>query len=125
MSASSFIEAQGRVLDRYGVVAEERDVDVSVIRGRAHVLVVGEGPPVVMANGIGTPAAMWAPLMAELGGVTIHAVDLPGYGLTDVTSDITVDFRSKAVRFRQVFVWVGFPRRFDSCIQILPLKRAK
>ena len=52
-----------------------------------------------MVNGIGTPAAMWAPLMAQLGGVTLYAVDLPGYGLTDTTRDLTDDFRSTAVGF--------------------------
>ncbi len=54
-----------------------------VVGGRAQVLVSGEGSPVILVNGIGTPAAMWAPLMAKLPGLRLYAVDLPGFGLTD------------------------------------------
>ena len=99
MPTSSFIEAQTSALSRYGVDAEERFVDVPTIDGRAHVIVAGEGPPVLMMNGIGTPAAMWAPLMAQLDGFTLYAVDLPAYGLTDTTADLTSNFRSMAVQF--------------------------
>ena len=83
MSTEAFLRAQGAVLDRYGVAAEQRFVDVPGVGGRAHVLVAGEGPPVVMVNGLGNPAAMWAPLMARLDGYALLAVDLPGFGLTD------------------------------------------
>ena len=94
-----FTDAQRRMLGRYGVEAESRFVDVPVVEGRAHVLVAGEGPAVVMVNGIGTPAAMWAPLMAELGGLRLLAVDLPAYGLTDAPEGFAEDLRSNAVRF--------------------------
>ncbi len=99
MPARSFLKAQAEVLDRFGVETEDRFVEVPVIEGRAHVLVAGEGPPVVLANGIGTPAAMWAPLMAHLDGFALYAVDLPAYGLTDTTAHLTDDFRSTAIRF--------------------------
>ncbi len=99
MPTQSFIETQTAVLNRYGVDAEERFVDVPTVAGRAHVIVAGDGPPVVMVNGIGTPAAMWAPLMAQLDGHTLYAVDLPAYGLTNTTPSLTNDFRSTAVRF--------------------------
>lgn len=99
MPTQSFIEAQTAALSRYGVDAEERFVDSPTVDGRAHVIVAGDGPPVVMVNGIGTPAAMWAPLMAQLDGYTLYAVDLPAYGLTDTTPTLTDDFRSTAVRF--------------------------
>ena len=94
-----FIDAQQRMLDRYGVDAQSRYVDVPSIGGRAHVLIAGGGPAVVMLNGIGTPAAMWAPLMAQLKGVRLFAVDLPAYGLTDTTGEFTEDLRRNAVRF--------------------------
>lgn len=99
MQAELFIEAQTAALRQHGIDAEERFVDVPAVAGQAHVLVAGDGPAVVMLNGIGTPAAMWAPLMAELAGYTLYAVDLPGYGLTDTTSELTNDFRAKAVDF--------------------------
>lgn len=94
-----FVEAQRAMLDRHGVGAESRFVHVPSIEGRAHVLESGDGPSVVMINGLGTPAAMWAPLMAELDGVSLHAVDLPAYGLTDVPAGFTEDVRRNAVRF--------------------------
>ncbi|MBW3566072.1 MAG: alpha/beta hydrolase [Acidobacteria bacterium] len=89
----NFFEAQRRMLDRYEVSAESRFIDVPSIDGKTHVLVSGDGPPVVMLNGIGTPGAMWAPLMAELDGFRLFAVDLPGYGLTDTIEAFTEDFR--------------------------------
>lgn len=94
-----FESAQAALLGRYGVKAESRYVDVPALEGRAHALVSGEGPAVLMLNGIGTPAAMWAPLMAELEGYTLHAVDLPGYGLTDAPPAEPADLRAHAVGF--------------------------
>lgn len=94
----AFVDAQRRLLDAHGVDAISGFVDVAAV-GRAHVLTCGAGPDVVMLNGIGTPAAMWAPLMAELSGFTLHAVDLPAYGLTDAPADFTRALRANAVRF--------------------------
>ncbi|MBP7777383.1 MAG: alpha/beta hydrolase [Acidobacteria bacterium] len=87
------------MLDRHGIDADSRFVEVPVVDGDAHVLVSGEGPAVVIVNGIGIPAAMWAPLMAELEGFRLFAVDLPAYGLTDTTKDFAGDLRHNAVRF--------------------------
>lgn len=94
-----FLDAQQRLLDRHGVSAESRFLDVPSIAGQAHVLVSGDGPAVVMVSGIGVPAAMWAPLLAELDGLRLFAVDLPGYGLTDTIPDIAADLCRTAVRF--------------------------
>jgi pimeloyl-ACP methyl ester carboxylesterase len=107
-----FIEAQRRMLERYGVSAQSRYVEIPSIGGRAHALVAGDGPPVLMVNGIGTPGAMWAPLMAHLGGFRLHALDLPAYGLTDTTPGLADDLRSNAVRF------------LDEAVQALGLDRA-
>lgn len=95
----TFIRAQQRYLDRHGVETESRFVDVPSVGGRAHALVSGEGPAVVMVSGIGTPGAMWAPLMAAVDGFRLFAVDLPGYGLTDTTFGLADDLRYSAVRF--------------------------
>lgn len=106
-----FVEAQRVMLDRYGVEADSRFVDVPSIGGRAHALVSGEGSPVVMVNGLGTPAAMWAPLMSELGGDRLFAVDLPAYGLTDAPAGFTDGFRRNAVRFlEEVLDGLGLDR---------------
>ena len=95
----AFLAAQSAVLDHFGVEAESRYIEVPSLRGRAHALVVGEGPPVVMLNGIGTPAVMWAPLMAHLEGHALHAVDLPAYGLTDAPPESPSELRPHAVAF--------------------------
>jgi pimeloyl-ACP methyl ester carboxylesterase len=80
------------VLDRHDVGAESRFVDVPLGGGahllKAHVLVAGDGPPLVLVIGGTIPAAFWAPLMAHLPGRTLYAMDLPGFGLTD-----PVDYR--------------------------------
>lgn len=94
-----FIDAQRRMLDRHGVDARSRFFEIPSINGRAHALVSGQGPAVVLLNGIGTPGAMWAPLMAELDRLRLFAVDLPAYGLTDTTEDFAEDLRRNAVSF--------------------------
>ena len=99
MLDEDFSGAQSAVLDRWGIDYEERWIDTPTIQGEAHVLVSGHGPPVVLINGIGVPGAMWAPLMAQLDGYTLHAVDLPAYGLTDTTPELTADLRVNAVHF--------------------------
>lgn len=99
MLVPAYLQAQQRLLDHFGVGAESRILDVPAIDGRAHVLVTGEGPPVVMVPGGGPPAAMWAPLMAELGGFTLHVVELPGMGLTSRPPYTTEGLRTLAVDF--------------------------
>jgi len=94
-----FILAQQRMLERYEVTAQSRFVDVASINGKAHVLVTGDGPAVVMVAGIGTPGSIWAPLAAHLGGFRLFLVDLPGYGLTDTTDDFAGNLRQGAVGF--------------------------
>lgn len=96
---TNFVEAQRRTLESYGVDAKSLFVETSIV-GQAHVLISGgAGPPVIMLSGIGTPSAIWAPLMAELKGLRLHAVDLPGYGLTDGPPGFAGDLRNNAVSF--------------------------
>lgn len=95
----NFIDAQEQLLGRCSVNADSRFIHVPSIGGRAHVLACGEGEPVVMINGIGTPAAMWAPLMVELDGFRLFAVDLPAYGLTDAADGFAEHLRHNVVCF--------------------------
>jgi len=98
-AAAAFQAAQQRALERYGVEARSRYVDVPAIGGRAHILSTGDGPPLVMVIGGTVPAVMWAPLMAHLEGYTLYAVDLPGFGLTDAVAYRTDTMRSVVVDF--------------------------
>lgn len=95
----AFLKAQAAALAHYGVKIEQRFIDVPIIEGRAQVLINGAGPPVVFLNGIGTPGAMWAPLMAQLDGCTQYVIDMPGFGLTSTTATLTHNLRATAVAF--------------------------
>ena len=44
-SRQAFEAAQAALLDRFGVEAERRYVDVKMLEGRAHVLVTGRARP--------------------------------------------------------------------------------
>ncbi|WP_423980400.1 alpha/beta fold hydrolase, partial [Ilumatobacter sp.] len=111
MFDENFSNAQAAVLDHYGITVDERWIPTSVVAGEAHVLVAGHGRSVVLLNGIGVPAAMLAPLITRLDGVTRYAIDLPGFGLTDTTPDFADDLRTNAVRFLlEVFDGLGLDR---------------
>jgi pimeloyl-ACP methyl ester carboxylesterase len=97
--AQRFLDAERRALEAAAVSASARSVDSPTIGGRARVLVAGDGPPVVMLGGIGTPAAMWAPLLTHLTRCRVHAVDLPGFGLTDTAPHLASNLRAAAVGF--------------------------
>ena len=99
MSREQFEHAMQAVLTSHGVTAESHYVDVPLISGKTHVLTAGVGAPLVMVNGAGTPAAMFAPLMSRLDGYRIYGIDLPGYGLTDPRPDLFEDHRANAVAF--------------------------
>jgi pimeloyl-ACP methyl ester carboxylesterase len=44
----------------------------------------GSGPDVVLLHGVTDSALTWLDLRAQLAGARVHAVDLPGHGLSDV-----------------------------------------
>lgn len=97
--SDGFVQAQQTALTKAGVDAVSRFVPVDVVGGRAHVLVAGDGPALLLVNGIGLPAAMWAPLLARLDGFTLCAVDMPGFGLTASPPGFATDLRANSVRF--------------------------
>lgn len=53
---------------------------VSVAGHRLRIVRAGEGPPLLLINGIGAPAEMWTPLVRHFSGAQLVAVDLPGAG---------------------------------------------
>ena len=52
--------------------------------GAVHAVVHGQGPDVVLIHGVTDSVLTWHELRAQLGGVRVHAIDLPGHGLTDL-----------------------------------------
>lgn len=99
MSTAEYAAAQRATLEAYGISAETRFVECPTIDGRAQVIVHGEGPPVMMLIGGGVPAALWAPLMTELDGFTLYAVDPPGHGFTDRARFSTSTLKPLSVGF--------------------------
>lgn len=97
MSTAEFMHAQRRMLDRYLPGARTRTVEVGA--GQAGVIVSGDGPPVMVMIGGGVPAAMWAPLLAELEGFTFYAVDLPGHGASSPAPYSTSGLRPLGTSF--------------------------
>lgn len=97
MGHLTFLQAQDAVLTHYGVRAHRRSITSS---GKAaQVLVTGDGPPAFMLSGAGTPAAMFAPLMGELDGHTLYAVDWPGHGQSDADPTFGANLRHDTSRF--------------------------
>jgi pimeloyl-ACP methyl ester carboxylesterase len=55
----------------------------SQVPGPLHVERVGSGPPMVLLHGLGSSHVHWRPVRRRLGrSYSLHAVDLPGFGLT-------------------------------------------
>lgn len=112
MSAvQDFMSAQERILRRFGVEAESLFLDVATVTGPVHILTSGNGPPLVMVPGLGDPTAMWSPLMAELEGFSLFAVDRPCFGLTGQARHTTATIRTLGVQFlEQVLDGLGLER---------------
>jgi pimeloyl-ACP methyl ester carboxylesterase len=109
MSVQQLIAAQKRLLNRHGVDADSQFVELPILEGgNAHILVAGDGPPVLMVMGGGPPAALWVPLMAELDSFTLFAVELPGFGLSGPVSYTSENLRPVGVAYlRQLLDGLG------------------
>ena len=65
-----------------GIPVERRDVDAGGLR--LHYLACGAGEPLVLLHGRGNAAALFAPILRQLGERRrILALDMPGWGLSD------------------------------------------
>lgn len=57
--------------------------------GEVHAIVEGSGPPVVLVHGVTESALTFHELQHAIAHVaTVHAVDLPGHGLTDIPPEV-------------------------------------
>ena len=81
--ARAFEEAERTLLAEYGVEAESRFVRLADPALTVRVLESGAGDPLVLVHGSGMSAPTWAPMLAHLRDRRVHAVDLPGFGMSD------------------------------------------
>lgn len=83
---ANFKTAQQRVFDEAGIDPQSQFLDLKTPRVRTHVLELGdsdEGPPLVFLHGTGGFGAFFAPLMAQIHGRRMIAIDRPSWGLSD------------------------------------------
>jgi pimeloyl-ACP methyl ester carboxylesterase len=93
---TAFTTAEQLLFERHGLVMQARTV------GTTRLLEVGSGRPILYMHGGGGCAALWAPLVAELGRRVAgrHLMpDRPGCGLTPHVPLTGVDFRAHAIAF--------------------------
>jgi 2-hydroxy-6-oxonona-2,4-dienedioate hydrolase len=91
------LEAERRLFARYGLAYKTHFVELHEPRLSVRVLEAGEGRPLLMVPGGAGDAWPYIPLMAELDGWRMMAVNRPGGGLSDGVDFRTVDVRRLAV----------------------------
>jgi pimeloyl-ACP methyl ester carboxylesterase len=77
----------------------ERDVHVTSLGLRAHVIEAGSGEPLLLVHGGNGVGAHWIPLMTRLAGWRMIVPDRPGCGLTDGFLYDGVDMRAHGAAF--------------------------
>lgn len=108
----AFEQAERRLFEACGIQGSSRRVRLAVPPVAVRVLEVGDGPPLILVHGSGMSASTWAPLMPHLGTYRLIALDLPGFGLSDV-----FDYRGRSLRWHAV-------AQLTSLLDALDLERA-
>jgi pimeloyl-ACP methyl ester carboxylesterase len=99
-AAAAFRLAERKAAAGLGLQLSERTVPIGVPVDEARLIEAGAGPPVLLVHGGGSTADQWLPLMAQLDGYRMIAVDRPGCGLTSgFVYSRADDFREHAVTF--------------------------
>ena len=99
-AAAAFRLAERKAAAGFGLQLTERFLPIGVPVDRARVIEAGSGPPVLLVHGGGANADVWLPLMAQLDGYQMIAVDRPGCGLTSgFIYSRGEDLRAHAVTF--------------------------
>ena len=94
----AFVESERTVLASFGLPPTVSVLDID--GGSVRVLITGEGPNVVLLPGGSMPLAGWAPLMADLEGFQLHALELPGFCGPSSPRHLRPDtIRREAVRY--------------------------
>ena len=75
-------QAEAGVFASWDLHVDESYVVLARTGVRTRILSIGAGPDVLLLHGVAMTAAIWAPLVAHLGGCRAHLVELPGHGLS-------------------------------------------
>jgi pimeloyl-ACP methyl ester carboxylesterase len=97
MTRQTFMDAERRLFDRYGLAAESRSLALRDPPLSIAVRETGAGEPLVFIHGSGMSGATWAPVLAHLPDRRAIAIDLPGFGLSDPHSYSFRPLRAHAV----------------------------
>lgn len=89
-------DAERRLFEHYGLEPREREIRCEPFDLRLRVVEVGKGPPVILVPGGNGELFQFIPMMAELTGHHLIAVDLPGGGLSDAVDHRRLDLRELA-----------------------------
>jgi pimeloyl-ACP methyl ester carboxylesterase len=106
-------QAEQRMFDEFDLNVQERVLELPSTRLRVRVLAAGSGHPLLLLHGVTQTAAVWAPLLTQLRGYQLLAVDLPGHGLSD-----PVDYAPGQAREHTL-------RLMDDLLGVLDLEAAK
>jgi len=98
-SRTEYCAAEKRLRKRYSLEANEHFFDVPALSLKGRALEVGSGEPLLMVHGGGGVSVQWVPLIAEITGRRIIAVDRPACGLSDPFNHRGVNIRDHAVGF--------------------------
>jgi len=112
-AAGAFEDAERAVLAEHGISSASRVLRLADPALDVRVLETGTGSPIVLVHGSGMSAPTWAPLLAQLADRRVHAVDLPGFGLSSA-----YDYRGRPLRAHAV-------AQLGSLLDALELERAR
>jgi pimeloyl-ACP methyl ester carboxylesterase len=92
-------QAEAHLFETAGLDPDERFLDLPRTGVRLRVLSFGTGRPVLLLHGVTQCAAVWTPLVGALpGGFRLHAVELPGHGMSSPVAYRRGQVRSHTLR---------------------------
>jgi len=90
-------EAEQRLYSYYGLKPKDHYIKLKNADVKIRITEIGEGDPVILVPGNTGDAFPLIPLMAELKGKKLIAINRPGGGLSDGMDHSKVDFRKLAI----------------------------
>jgi 2-hydroxy-6-oxonona-2,4-dienedioate hydrolase len=80
---SRYLAVERQVFAHFGVTPREQMINLRRVGGKARLLEIGKGEPLLLLAGGPNVAATFAPLLPELAGLRLLLLDRPGTGLSD------------------------------------------